>query len=516
MNLRPLEFLSLTVGAASALTVPSVSRIFDYLTRPSRVSPHLALWAFIALATPLCIFMALAVPPGRNFDEESHILRADSLLHGELAGHRARLDAGSPRLINGLDADPALLGVTTAVARGQTYDWNKIAAISDVPWTNTVRFSARFDTIPVYAPVFYVPSAAVFAASKWLGVYPFYAILAARLVNVALFLLLGAAALAIAERGVSLLFCMLMVPMTLSMASSVGQDGLLIATCALGAALLMRSTGAVDDERPWRYAAAAVLLACVMAAKPGPYLALASMLILPLPAGLTGSAARSVLMRRLAIAFLAVIPALLWGAYALHNIATPLPRIPYVAGPLWPGATPTSFSEVNSAAQWSVVFAHPSLFVTLPWNYFAHERWWFLWEAIGQITDLQLQVPKFSHQIWEVAIVAAVCADAIRGAAMPAVVSWRSRVVLLLAAAVCAWGAVLAQYFIWTRTGYSLIEGPHGRYLLPIVPLIAVAMPYVTARDGAAWRSALRIVPVVVAASNLFFVPRMILTAFGI
>src|SRR5690242_18127560 len=67
--------------------------------------------AFVGLALPTCIILALLTPPGQVADEPAHILRAAALLQGEFVGHRVvrQNPDGTARVDAGVDADPVLL-----------------------------------------------------------------------------------------------------------------------------------------------------------------------------------------------------------------------------------------------------------------------------------------------------------------------------------------------------------------------------------------------------------------------
>lgn len=102
-----------------------------------------------------------------------------------------------------------------------------------------------------YAQLLYVPSAIGLGLSKALGASPFAAILTGRLTNLACYQLLGVLALCLAKRGRALLFCMLTLPTSLSMAGSFNLDGLVIATMPFSVALFSRSLQRRMIRRKW-------------------------------------------------------------------------------------------------------------------------------------------------------------------------------------------------------------------------------------------------------------------------
>ena len=76
----------------------------------------------------------------------------------------------------------------------------------------------------------------------------------ARLCMLAAFLVLGGVALYVAAYGEALLFCVLLMPMTLSLAGSLNQDGILIGLACLSAAAMTR-----DFAIAWKFRLLAIL-----------------------------------------------------------------------------------------------------------------------------------------------------------------------------------------------------------------------------------------------------------------
>ena len=430
---------------------------------------HLLLPAlFLLVAGQLGVFLALSVPLGQVPDETAHIIRADSLRHGEILGHRELLPGvdGRPHPQQGLDGDPGLQMAGAAPTLTEA-GWREAKA---QPW-----FGPRFvstGTIASYWPIFYAPAAAGIGLAKAAGESPFNAFRVARMANLAAFLLLGTAALLLARRGQALLFCTLSVPMTLDLAASVNQDGLIIAASALAAALLTVPHQA--GQRIWNdlpRLAAAALLGSVAMAKP-PYLPLLGLLLLPFPPWRQ----RRVWLERLGLGALAMAATLAWTGITLHGVATPGIRIPAEAGPLWPGPRPAVFSGTDMPAQLRVLLAKPTRLVTLPWHSLRHDRQ--IWrEAVGVLGILNVLLPPWLYQLWALALAAAALADMLGRRADAAVLPWRQAAWPLLCIAVTGLGVYLSQYLTWSPVGNALIDGVQGRYVLPLLPVLALALP---------------------------------------
>ncbi len=466
--------------------------------------PILAL-LFILIALPTGALLAMLTPPGQVADEPAHVLRAGSLLHGQLIGRRTlfTMPDGIERLMGGVDADAALLSVMEGPGWPKL-DRARIKRLRAICWQGTRQFY-QVPNVAIYMPVFYVPSALGMAAAKLLGAGPYDAVQTGRLVNVLCVVLAGAAALLLARRGHALLFCTMTFPMTLSLAASFNQDGLLIVSCALAAALLTRT------ESRRSYWTAAAILGCVVAVKL-PYAPLLAALLLPLPPPREWLR-RDGLLRRVGIALLVALPGVLWTWYALRNVSSPFMWPPYEAGPLWPGARPAPFDSTNPLAQLSVLLAEPLRALTVPWNTLSHDKGMLL-SAVGVLGWLNLRLPEGMYTAWGFAVAAAVLCDLL--APKPREASGRlgDMALMLLASALCVLGIYLSQYLTWTPVGKASVDGPSGRYLLPILPFLAIGLPQLALPFSTALRAACLVLPVAAAAIGVVVLPLVIVAEF--
>ncbi len=453
---------------------------------------------FLLVAGQLGVFLALAVPPGEVADEHNHVMRADSLLHGEVLAHRALspVPDGVWRLQQDADSDPALMLVAEQPAlhpiTGQRW-----AQVDAQRWTGSMF--VPLGTIASYWPVFYVPAAAALGVAKAAGIRPFAAFHLARLANLATFLALGLAALLLARRGQALLFCTLSLPMTLSLAASVNQDGLIIAASALAAALLTWPCGTPR-------LLAAMLLGSVAMAKP-PYLPLAGVLLLPFPPWRQ----RRAWLERCGLILLVGLAALSWAALALHDVATPVLRVPAEAGPLWPGPRPAIFAGTDIRAQLGVLLARPARLVTLPWRSLWHDpdlgR-----QAIGILGWLNVRLPPWLYGLWAWALAAAAVADAVGRRAGAVVLPARQAAWPLLCLVAALLGVYLSQYLSWTAVGGAFIDGVQGRYLLPLLPILALALP--SLRPLPALHAALAALPAAACLAGAAVLPGIVIGAY--
>jgi hypothetical protein len=425
--------------------------------------PRLLASLFVLIALPTCLMLAVLVPPGQVADEPGHIARADALRHGVLHGTRRDIadPAGGTLRRSGIGADANLFRVSLVLRPGSSdkLDAERLAASRALPWSGSRPF-VEIGTIATYMPIFYLPSAIGLAIAQRAGLGPYDAIVFARIGSALCFVGLGAAAIGLARRGRALMFCALCCPMTLSLGASFNQDGLLIASAALAASLATR--GGAGPRR-----GAAVLIGCIAAVKL-PYLPLAALLLVP------GLASGEGLGRRALRVAVVALPALVWTGVMLATVSAPTPRSPYPAGPLWPGDPAAIFTGTDPLAQLRVLLADPVRFVWLPLRTLLHDPW-LIPQGIGVLGWLNVLLPTALYVVWAVAIVLAFGADLL--AARDQAARWRETVMLAAAAGLAVWAIYLSQYLLWTDVGLERVEGPTGRYFLPLVPLVGLALP---------------------------------------
>ncbi len=496
---------------------PALSRARRF-ARYVRVNPSLPSQravltiAFLSFALPLCILLALLTPPGQVADEPAHSMRAYALLHGQIIGHRVtdlHSEDGISRPGAGVEVDAALGALSNLLVRPDPkLDRTILERAWSLQWSGT-RVFYELSPIAIYAPVFYLPAAFGLGVAKLAGAGPMAAFLAGRLASVLAFAAMAIAALFSARRGLGLLFCILCFPMTLSLAASFNQDGLIIGASVLAAALLTR---AEEPGARGSYGWAAVLIGCIVAVKP-PYVPLCAMLMLPLPRLSAWTAHAGIFIRRAGIIALAVLPGLVWAAVALRYVSAPSTRALYHPGPLWPGDPSAIFVGTNPVAQLSVLLADPTRLVTLPWNTITHDPW-IITTAIGVFGWLALVFPAAFYALWKGAVAAACLSGAFTADRARLPPRWPETVLLLLAASACVLGVYLSQYLVWTNVGSARIDGPQGRYWLPILPLLALAIPQFKVPGGLALRAVCTLPLLVAAAAGLVLLPPMIVAFF--
>ena len=203
---------------------------------------------FILCALPTGILVALITPPGQSPDEQAHLARAAGLLHGAVLGTRKMFtdpDNGKPEWRTGVKVDAGLenapWGVTTAIA-GRPVVTSQDFLTTDAIASNHNYVFPNIPNTVSYFPAAYLPATFALAVGLALHASPHTCFMLARLAMLAAFLLLGALTLWLAAWGEALLLTILLLPMTLFLAGTVNEDGMLTAMACLACAALTRNS----------------------------------------------------------------------------------------------------------------------------------------------------------------------------------------------------------------------------------------------------------------------------------
>ncbi len=430
------------------------------LARPRRL---VALFLCFGLATGA--ELAFLTPIGQVADEPTQLARADGLLYGQLLGHRV----SHPHLhqvFSGVITDIATVRIWQVMLEHGV--GNKRVSPAQMAEARAVRWSRRttfFDcpNTVTYFPALYLPATIGLGFGRLAGLSPWRTVLLGRVMMLAAFLAMGAAALALARWGHALLFATQMLPMTMSLAASFDIDGQLIGAAALAAALLTSDPA----REPGRRRLAALLLCLVIMAKP-PYGLLLFLGLLPL-----AQPRRRALLVRLS---LLAVPPLIWIVVIRHVASAPLYYAPpYHPGPLWPGPHDLLFTSVDPADNLRGLIAHPGAALLLPVRDLAAHALVYLREAIGVLGWLSVTLPRWQYRGWGLALLAAFIGTMLAGPAERRAARDAGLAALLVLGSV--WAVMMAVYLSWTYTGYDRIDGIQGRYFLVILPFLAFVRP---------------------------------------
>ena len=346
----------------------------------------------------------------------------------------------------------------------QTEAWRKAAATH---WSDTSYWPTQ---MVEYMPLFYIPAALTLWTGEKCGISPLQTLFLGRLVMLSVFLALGTAALWHAKAGAPLLFAVLTLPTTLNLGASYNQDGLIIASCALAAALLARERAGIG--RGWLVGVAA--LSCVLCAK-SPYAPLLGCGLLPLAA--PGR------WRRAAFVLLAALPPALWLWHITRFGFIDYLHPPYHPGPLWPGPRDIWLTDVQPRYNIAVLRSNPALILILP----VRSLLW-LWPTVW---PLALGMVGLDHGLlapWEYPCLVAALLTAALGAVDTAPEGWRPADAGFAAAAIFAafLGMELSLYITYDTAGVANIIGVESRYYLPLLPFFIFLLPALGLLPGGA------------------------------
>jgi hypothetical protein len=160
-----------------------------------------------------------------------------------------------------------------------------------------------------------------------------------------------------------------------------------------------------------------------------------------------------------------------------------------------------------------VLLARPSLLVTLPVQTLIGDLWRWR-ETIGVLGLLSVMLPNGFYLVWVIAIAAAFLADLTSPNRTAERRRWLEPPLLLAACVAAVLAIYLSQYLAWTPVGAERIEGPQGRYLTPLIPLVAVALPRFALPFGRAIRLGGTLMPAVAAAIGAFVIPATIVAFY--
>jgi len=423
-------------------------------------------WLFLLCALPAAVAMAVITPPGQVPDEPAHMARAAGLLHGAVLGVRKPAHGGGET--SGVKADAGLLRAAfgrATVIGGQTivtaldYD----AARNQAP-DHRLAFAAVPNTV-TYFPLAYMPAALGMAAGLAVHASPFLCMMMGRIAAAASFLILGASALRIAAYGEALLLTVLLLPMTLFLAGSLNEDGVLIGLACLAAACLTRDVA----RQPGYRLLALVAMAAMMTSKP-PYLPMLGLGLLPLGA--------PKFWRRVGQVCLAAAPVIAWVVLIVVFVVVPFGRPAYHPGPLFGGDHGMYFTATDSAANLHILAAHPGLLISLPVGAVSMCGWQLYHEVIGVLGLLALDLPDRYYSAWSVALAVAVLGlflgERAGAAARLSLLDGAAGLAILL---FTCWLVIMSFYLSWTAVGAAEIDGVQGRYALVVLPFLAALAP---------------------------------------
>nr|WP_205619741.1 DUF2142 domain-containing protein [Acidocella sp. MX-AZ02] len=424
---------------------------------------------FLFCAFPVLVMSALLTPMGQSPDETSHIARADSLLHGNiLLIHKTVEEPGAeaPIKVVGTKINAGLSAVAwgnyTQIYGHAVSAANNLSALHQVQWQHQ-RVFINIPNTAAYFPLAYIPGAVGLGIGKAIGLSPFNAVTLGRLATALAYVLIGAAALALANFGRPVLLAILLFPISLFLGGTFDQDGILIALSCLACAGLTRET---EFGRAVAFASFVV----VLLAKP-PYLPMLAIFALPL--------ARPGFWRRAGTVIVASLPVIVWAVIVILFVSVPVIKPSYHPGILFTGPAGTMFSQTDATANLHIMLADKARFITLPLHTLHIFGFGLLQEVIGKLGYKNLCFPDWFYECWWSAGVLALVSLLFtrRSIMSPIPMALLNNIAVLGLFVITAWLVILSFYFSWTQVGQDFIEGLQGRYVLLLLPFLPLAIP---------------------------------------
>jgi uncharacterized membrane protein len=405
---------------------------------------------YLLTALPVVLLLSFLTPPFQVPDEGSHFRRAVHILGGGIIGKRV-----SDTMIGGAITAAAVdVDAPTYPLLGhpeRRVDPAMIAAMRGARWSQERRFQA-FGASVIYPPAFYLPAVAGLALGRALDLTLVDSASVARAVNGVLVVVLGTLALAAARRSRPLLFVVLSLPASLYLAAGITQDGMLLASVVLAAALVCRAAAEGGQLSSVKRLAVGVLLGTAVAARL-PYAPLLA-LLLTRPfrgAGLRGMAPFAV----------AMLIASAWIAFGLIPMLAP-----YRAD-----------EGVSPPGQIAFLLEHPGSWLRIALDTLSAHGARHLREFVGILGWGDAPLPAAAYWL---AAIAVATASAIAACGESGTLGRGDRA-MLAGAALCSGGAIYgALYLTWTAVGAPAVEGVQGRYFLPLAAMLSIAVPALT------------------------------------
>jgi uncharacterized membrane protein len=421
---------------------------------------------FLLVALPIGVAMAFLTPPIQVPDEANHLRRAFQVSTGQFASERRGADCGG-LMPDGIEKLAATFKPMVGVPAMKVPDWSTMWSVSSIPLDNGPRRYVAFNAITAFPPTPYLPGALGIAIARLVTDQVNVMLVSGRLMN----LLAGCLVIALAIRITPVLKAFFMLaalsPMSLFQLASLSADVMTNATALLFLAMVLSAAfgraesvtqldGASlqkpsDGRLSTRTMVGVILcggLMCLM--KQGYYPLLWAWWLIPV--------SRFGSWRRATIGFVALG---LTAAAALGSWGLVMTKI-YVPTGEW----------ADPAGQAQYLKDHPMMLLTVLWRSAVDRGVDQLHEFVGVLGSLDTHLPWGAVWIHMIALTLTAFFGLPAGTAGA---TWWQRV-LALAIWFVNWSCLLITIWItWMKVGSegSFVQ---GRYLIPMTPLLGVAL----------------------------------------
>lgn len=372
-----------------------------------------------AVALLFGALFAVLTPPFATPDETGHWIHAVAIANGE---------SWLPKAIVTVPAWSRAF-VDTYTPNG---DITKLTSKPrfDVAITND-QIQAKLFNLSTYNGVGYLPAASGVLIARMLRLSPLATFRAGRIAATLISSLILFAAFRIASGSRALLTLVALAPMAVALRASYSIDGLLISLAILLVAVLLSSHPSMP---------LALLAATLIVLLKPPYLPLAALAMF----------ATSSTRRRVAVGSLLVLTAS--GAMLLANAASKqtIMRLDVAIDP---------------AAQVAHIAHHPFAVTAMLSRDLVTHSWLYTRQAIGILGWMQIELPAIAYQIYAAALALAVLLHR-RERSLPTLPVLLAILATLL--------AIAMSVYILDPVAAARLDGFQGRYLLPVIPFLAL------------------------------------------
>jgi uncharacterized membrane protein len=337
-----------------------------------------------------------------------------------------------------------------------------MAQVLSVPLNPDDRVFVDFWNIALSPPLLHLPQATGIWIGRTLGLYPLGLLYAGRLVNLLVFTTLVFFALRLLPFTGLAVLLLATTPMSLFLAASLSHDATVIGSCFLWIAMVLRLAQGGSVLKPAHMVSLLVLVPVVGWTKL-PYTA-SLLFLLPL---IPGRRFRSRTARWLWIASIATVAGFMWLGWA-----SVIRRYQFVYtgyNPFYWNTT-TILYGANPTRQIRLILSDPGRSLMM------FSRSLFVWENfrsfIGVLGWVDAPVPNGVIVGYMVAVLLALGLDV----APQTPLSVGQRALCLGAWLTSAFGMIIVLYISINPVGYPTVLGFQGRYLLPMAPLLALAL----------------------------------------
>jgi hypothetical protein len=412
-----------------------------------RLGPMSLARLHLIIVGPAMALLVALVPPMQSPDEPIHICRAGAVSrgvvvsvadeHGRMGGY---IDTGLWWLT------PNFVDVFTGPRAKMT--WQRFERARGLRWFGTLTFCEQPGMS--YGPIGYIPQALGLALGRVLGCSILASYYLARLFAAVTGLALGNAALRLMTRARLLAFVVLVLPMTLFQLASTSQDALQIPGTVLAIAFGTRLFSVARSRAQW---GAAALGTAVSTGRP-PVAPLVLLALAPPHAGEASQRRRAWWQRVGAVVASGIVLAAWLAAVAPAYHET------------------RRGSHVDVARQWAGLREDPARFVSVVATWFANSgrRWGE--QVVGVVGWLDTPLPSRFYELAWLVLAMAALVDPFREA--PARLA--TRMLYLAVFVLTFFNILLASYLTWTNVGAASVRGAQGRYFVPLLPLLGVAL----------------------------------------